>query len=152
MASPTSTSSVRFHRVLRCPPERVYRAFLDAEALVKWLPPDGFTARMHQQDAVAGGSYRMSFTHFASGHVHAFGGSYLELVPHERLRYTARFDDPQLPGEMQTTVTLTAVARGTEVSIVQEGIPAAIPADDCYLGWQDSLALLGRLVEESGPA
>lgn len=151
MTSSTETSTVRFHRVLRCPQERVYRAFLDAEALVKWLPPHGFTARVHQQEATVGGTYRMSFTHFASGHSHAFGGNYLELVPHERLRYTARFDDPQLAGEMQTTVTLTPVARGTELKLVQEGIPAAIPADDCYLGWQDSLTLLARLVEDAGP-
>lgn len=147
MPSPTGTSTVRFHRVLRCPPERIYRAFLDADALVKWLPPNGFTARMHQQEAVVGGAYRMSFAHFASGHTHAFGGTYVELVPHERLRYTARFDDPQLAGEMQTTVTLAPVARGTELNVVQEGIPALIPADDCYLGWQDSLTLLARLVE-----
>lgn len=152
MAPTTGTSTVRFHRVLRCPPERVYRAFLDPEALVKWLPPDGFTARMHQQEAVVGGAYRMSFTHFASGHTHAFGGTYLELVPHQRLRYTARFDDPQLQGEMQTTITLSPVARGTDLTVVQEGIPAAIPADDCHLGWQDSLALLARLVNEAGPA
>lgn len=152
MAPPTGTSTVRFHRVLRCPPERIYRAFLDADALVKWLPPNGFTARMHQQEAVVGGAYRMSFTHFASGHTHAFGGTYVELVPHERLRYTARFDDPQLTGEMQTTVTLTPVARGTELNVVQEGIPALIPADDCYLGWQDSLTLLARLVEGEMPA
>lgn len=152
MASSTSTSTVRFHRVLRCPPERVYRAFLDADALVKWLPPNGYTARMHQQDPVAGGSYRMSFTHFASGHGQAFGGTYVELVPNERLRYTARFDNPQLAGEMQTTVTLVPVPRGTELNVVQEGIPALIPADDCYLGWQDSLTLLARLVEGEIPA
>lgn len=151
MAQPSGPSTVRFHRVLRCPPERVYRAFLDADALVKWLPPDGFTARMHQQEPVVGGEYRMSFTHFASGHTHAFGGTYLELVPHERLRYTARFDDPHLQGEMQTTITLSPVVRGTDLTVVQEGIPAPIPADDCHLGWQASLALLARLVEELGP-
>ena len=152
MAQPAGgTSTVRFHRVLRCPPERVYRAFLDAQALVKWLPPNGFTAAMHQQEVAVGGAYRMSFTHFASGHSHAFGGQYLELVPHERLRYSARFDDPQWPGEMQTTVTLTPVPRGTELQVVQEGIPAPIPAADCYLGWQDSLTLLARLLEEGVP-
>lgn len=146
-----ATSTVRFHRVLRCPPERLYRAFVDADALVKWLPPNGYTARMHQQEAVVGGSYRMSFTHFASGHSNSFGGTYVELVPHERLRYTARFDDPQWAGEMQTTVTLSPVPRGTELNVVQEGIPAVIPPDDCYLGWQDSLTLLARLVEGEIP-
>jgi uncharacterized protein YndB with AHSA1/START domain len=142
-----STQTVTLHRVLRAPPERIYRAFLDADALAKWLPPNGFTGRVHQLDAKVGGSYRMSFTNLGTGHSHAFGGDYLELVPHERLRYTARFDDPNLPGVMQTTVTLRAVFCGTELTVVQEGIPAVIPAEACYLGWQESLALLASLVE-----
>ena len=146
-----ATSTVRFHRVLQAPPERIYRAFLDADALAKWLPPNGFTGKVHQMDAKVGGAYRMSFTSLGSGHSHAFGGKYLELVPHERLRYTAVFDDPNLPGEMQTTISLTKVSVGTEVNIVQEGIPAAIPAEGCYLGWQQSLALLTLLVEAEIP-
>ena len=146
-----ATSTVRFHRVLQAPPERIYRAFLDADALAKWLPPNGFTGKVHQMDAKVGGAYRMSFTSLGSGHSHAFGGKYLELVPHERLRYTAVFDDPNLPGEMQTTVSLTKVSVGTELNIVQEGIPAAIPAEGCYLGWQQSLALLTLLVEAEIP-
>jgi uncharacterized protein YndB with AHSA1/START domain len=146
-----ATSTVRFHRVLQAPPERIYRAFLDADALAKWLPPNGFSGKVHQIDAKIGGAYRMSFTNFTNGHSHAFGGKYLELVPHERLRYTAVFDDPNLPGEMQTTVTLTKVSVGTEVNIVQEGIPAVIPADGCYVGWQQSLALLTLLVEAEIP-
>ena len=146
-----ATSTVRFHRVLQAPPERIYRAFLDADALAKWLPPNGFTGTVHQMDAKVGGAYRMSFTSLGSGHSHAFGGKYLELVPHERLRYTAVFDDPNLPGEMQTTVSLTKVSVGTELNIVQEGIPAAIPAEGCYLGWQQSLALLTLLVEAEIP-
>ena len=147
-----STNTVTLHRVLRCPPERVYRAFLTPAAMAKWLPPYGYTASVQHMDAQVGGSYAMSFTHFASGHSHSFGGEYRELVPGERLRYTARFDDPNLPGEMQTTVTLRAVSCGTDVGIVQEGIPAAIPAEMCYLGWQESLALLARLVEGDVPA
>lgn len=142
-----STNTVRLHRVIKSSPERVYRAFLDADALVKWLPPNGFTGKVHQQEAIAGGTYRMSFTNFTSGHSHSFGGEYLELVPHERLRYTAIFDDPNLPGVMQTTVTLREVFCGVELNIVQEGIPEVIPAEACYLGWQESLALLGKLVE-----
>ena len=140
-------NAVRFHRVLRTTPEKVYRAFLDADALVKWLPPNGFTARVDHIDARVGGTYRMSFTNFTSGQSHAFGGTYVELQPHERIRYTDRFDDPSLPGEMQTTVSLRKVSCGTEVNVVQEGIPEAIPAEACYLGWQDSLALLAQLVE-----
>jgi uncharacterized protein YndB with AHSA1/START domain len=144
-------STVRFHRVLRTIPEKVYRAFLDADAMAKWLPPNGFTGRVHQLDAKVGGVHKMSFTNFSTGHSHSFGGTYLELVPHERIRYSDRFDDPNLPGEMQTTVTLKPVSCGTEVSIVQEGIPEAIPAEACYLGWQESLILLGKLVEAEIP-
>ena len=134
-------------RVLRAPPERVYRAFLDADAKAKWLPPNGFTGKVHHLDARVGGSYRMSFTNFATGASHSFGGTYRELVPHERIRYTDRFEDPNLPGEMQVTITLKNVSVGTELSIVQEGVPDVIPADACYLGWQESLVLLGKLVE-----
>jgi uncharacterized protein YndB with AHSA1/START domain len=147
-----ATSTIRLHRVLRASPERVYRAFLDPDAMVKWLPPNGFTGKVHHMDARVGGTYRMSFTNFSSGGSHAFGGEFLELVPHERIRYSDAFDDPDLPGLMVTTVTFTAVSRGTEVHIVQEGIPEAIPAEDCYLGWQDSLVLLGKLVEAEIPA
>ncbi|RZK99727.1 MAG: polyketide cyclase [Rubrivivax sp.] len=147
----TTTNTVRLHRVVRATPERLYRAFLDADAWVKWLPPHGFTGKVHQLDARVGGSYRMSFTNFSSGNSHAFGGKYLELVPHEKLRYTAVFDDPNLPGEMQTTVTLKPVFCGTELSVVQEGIPAIIPAEACYLGWQESLTLLLQLVEPEIP-
>ncbi len=146
-----STGTVRFHRVLTAPPERVYRAFLEADAWVKWLPPHGFTGRVHEMDARVGGTYRMSFTNFSSGHGHAFGGRYLELVPHERLRYTASFDDPNLPGEMTTTVVLKKVSVGTDVEIVQEGILAVIPTEACYLGWQESLALLAQLVQPEIP-
>ncbi len=142
-----ATSTIRLHRVMRSTPERIYRAFLDAHALVKWLPPNGFTATVHAIDAKVGGAYRMSFTNFTTGGGHAFGGEYLELVPHERIRYTGRFDDPNLPGVMQTTVTLRPVFCGTEVNIVQEGIPEMIPAEACYLGWQESLTLLTLLVE-----
>jgi uncharacterized protein YndB with AHSA1/START domain len=142
-----ATGTVRFHRVLRAPPERVYRAFLDAGAMSKWLPPFGFTGKVHQMDAKVGGSYRMSFTNFTTGHAHSFGGKYLELAPHERLRYTAVFEDANLPGEMQTTVSLTKVFCGTEINIVQEGIPEVIPVQACYLGWQESLTLLAQLVE-----
>jgi uncharacterized protein YndB with AHSA1/START domain len=146
-----STGTVRLHRVLRAPPERIYRAFLDADAMVKWLPPDGFTGKVHQLNAEVGGSYRMSFTNLGTGHGHSFGGEYLELVPHERIRHTDRFDDPNLPGEMQVTVSLKKVSCGTELSIVQEGIPDVIPVEACYLGWQESLTLLARLVEAEIP-
>ena len=142
-----ATHTIRLHRVLRAPPERIYRAFLDAQAMAKWLPPHGFTGQVHEIDARVGGRYRMSFTHLASGHSHSFGGSYLELVPHERIRHTDRFDDPNLPGEMVTTVTLRAVFCGTELNVVQEGVPGVIPAEACYLGWQESLQLLALLVE-----
>ena len=146
-----NTHTIRLHRVLRATPERIYRAFLDADALVKWLPPNGFTGKMHQMDAKVGGTYKMSFTNFTSGKSHTFGGTYLELVPHERLRYTDQFDDPNLPGEMQTTITLQQVSVGTEVRIVQEGVPGVIPAEACYLGWQESLTLLAQLVEAEIP-
>ena len=146
-----STSTVRLHRVLRAAPERVYRAFLDADAMAKWLPPNGFTGKVHHIDAKVGGTYKMSFTNFATGHGHSFGGKYLELVPHERIRHTDKFDDPNLPGEMQTTVSLKKVSCGTEVNVVQEGIPDAIPPEACYLGWQESLALLAQLVEAEIP-
>lgn len=142
-----ATGTVHLHRVLRAPPERVYRAFLDAEAMAKWLPPNGFTGRVHHLDASVGGTFRMSFTNFTTGHSHAFGGEYLELVENERLRYTDRFDDPNLPGIMTTTVTLKAVSCGTELDVVQEGIPDVIPVEACYLGWQESLGLLAKLVE-----
>lgn len=140
-------NEVRLHRVLRAPPERIYRAFLDADAMAKWLPPNGFTGKVHHMDARSGGSYRMSFTNFTNGRSHSFGGEYLELVPHERIRYTGRFDDPNLPGVMQTTVSLRKVFCGTELSVLQEGIPEVIPAEACYLGWQESLTLLGKLAE-----
>jgi len=147
----TTTHTIQLHRVLRATPERIYRAFLDADALVKWLPPPGFTGKMHQMDATVGGTYKMSFTNFTSGKSHTFGGTYLELVPHARLRYTDQFDDPTLPGEMQTTITLQQVSVGTEVRIVQEGVPGVIPAEACYLGWQESLTLLAQLVEAEIP-
>ena len=140
-------NTVRLHRVLRAPPERVYRAFLDADAKAKWLPPNGFTGKVHHLDARVGGTYKMSFTNFTTGQSHAFGGTYTELVPHERIRYTDRFDDPNLPGEMRVTVELKKVSVGTELRIVQEGIPDVIPAEACYLGWQESLTLLAKLVE-----
>lgn len=142
-----TTGTVRLHRVLRTRPERVYRAFLDAQAMAKWLPPYGFTCKVHHMEAEVGGSYKMSFTNFSTGNSHSFGGQYRELVPFERIRYTASFDDPNLPGEMQTTVTLKAVSCGTEFSVIQEGLPAAIPVEMCYLGWQESLAQLAKLVE-----
>ncbi|MET0268077.1 MAG: SRPBCC family protein [Duganella sp.] len=142
-----SANTVELYRVLRTTPERLYRAFTDADAWAKWLPPFGFTARVDHCDAQVGGSYRMSFTNFTTGHSHAFGGEYLELVLHERLRYTARFDDPNLPGQMQTTVTLRAVSCGVELTIVEEGIPDAFPLEACYLGWQESLVQLAQLVE-----
>lgn len=145
------TGTVRLHRVLRAPPERIYRAFLDPDAMAKWLPPHGFTGKVHHLEAHVGGSYRMSFTNFSSGASHAFGGQYLELVPNQRIRHTDGFDDPNLPGTMVTTVSLRAVPCGTEVDIVQEGIPEVIPVDSCYLGWQESLALLAQLVEAEIP-
>ncbi len=144
---PTPTGTVRLHRVLRASPERVYRAFLDPDAMAKWLPPHGFTAKVHHLDARAGGGYRMSFTNFGTGKSHSFAGRYVELTPHSLLRYTDQFDDPNLPGEMQVTVSLREVAGGTELSIVQQGIPSAIPVEFCYLGWQESLTLLAHLVE-----
>ncbi len=140
-------NTVRFHRVLRAPAERIYRAFLDADALAKWLPPNGFTGHVHHLDARVGGTYKMSFTNFTTGQLHTFGGEYLELLPHQRIRHTDRFDDPSLPGEMRVTIELTPVSVGTEMQIVQEGLPDVIPAEECYLGWQESLALLAKLVE-----
>ncbi|HKT28032.1 SRPBCC family protein [Dyella sp.] len=142
-----STQTVRLHRVLRATPDRVYRAFLDADAMAKWLPPNGFTGRVSKLEPKVGGQYRMSFANFTTGDGHSFGGEYLELVPNERLRYTGVFDDPNLPGTMQTTVSLRAVFCGTELTVVQEGIPEVIPAEACYLGWQESLVLLAKLVE-----
>ena len=143
--------AVQLHRVLTAPPERIYRAFLDADAMVKWLPPNGFTGKIHQLDARVGGGYKMSFTNFTTGKTHSFGGTYVELVPNERIRNTDMFDDPNLPGEMVTTVSLKPVSMGTEVNIVQEGIPDMIPEEACYLGWQESLMLLAQLVEAEIP-
>jgi uncharacterized protein YndB with AHSA1/START domain len=145
------TETIQLHRVLRANPERVYRAFLDADAMAKWLPPYGFTCKVHHMDANVGGTYEMSFTNFSTGNGHSFGGEYRELVPSERIRYTDRFDDPNLPGEMQTTVSLKQVSCGTELHIVQEGLPEAIPVEMCYLGWQESLAQLAQLVEPEIP-
>lgn len=145
------TGTVRLHRLLKCTPDRVYRAFLEPAAMCRWLPPYGFTATVHDMDARVGGGHRMSFTNFGSGKSHSFGGTYLELVPGERLRYSDKFDDANLPGEMQVTVTLKAVACGTELNVVQEGIPEVIPAEMCYLGWQESLEQLARLVEPQIP-
>ena len=144
-------NTVQFHRVLRATPERVYRAFIDPDAMVKWLPPNGFTGNVHHLDPRIGGTYKMSFTNFTSGKCHSFGGEYLELVPHERLRWTDRFDDPNLPGEMKVTVNLKKVSVGTEVNIVQEGLPDVIPPEACALGWQESLTLLAKLVEAEIP-
>lgn len=146
-----TTNAVSFHRVLRASPERVYRAFLDADAKARWLPPYGFLGKVHHLDAKVGGTYRMTFTNFSTGHGHSFGGTYVELVENERLRYTDRFEDPGLPGEMQTTVTLKRVSCGTEIAIVQEGLPAMIPPEQCTLGWQQSLEQLARLVEAGVP-
>ena len=146
-----STGTVKLHRVLKAPAERVFKAFVDADAMAKWLPPHGFTGKVHEIDPRVGGSYRMSFTNFSTGSSHSFGGEYLEITPNERLCYSDRFDDPNLPGEMRTTVTFKAVSCGTELNIVQEGIPAAIPVEACYLGWQESLALLVQLVEAQTP-
>ncbi len=146
-----TASTIQLHRVFRAPPERVYRAFLDPEAMAKWLPPHGFTGKVHHLEAKIGGTYKMSFTNFSSGHSHSFGGTYLELVPSERIRHTDRFDDPNLPGEMITTISLKEVVVGTDVHIVQEGIPEEIPAAACYLGWQASLTLLAQLIEAEIP-
>ena len=144
-------STIRLHRVLQAKPDRVYRAFLDPDAKAKWLPPNGFTGKVHQDDARVGGSYRMSFTNFSTGSSHSFGGEYVELTPNERIRYIDRFDDPNLPGDMNVTVNLKAVSVGTELNITQENIPDAIPVEACYLGWQDSLTLLAKLVEAEIP-
>jgi len=146
-----TTGTVRLHRVLRAPPDRIYRAFLDPDAMVKWLPPNGFTGKVHHVDAKVGGTYRMSFTNFSTGHSHSFGGKYLELVPNEKICNTDSFDDPNMPGEMRMTVTLCPVSCGTELKVLQEGIPAAIPVEACYLGWQESLKLLAELVEAEIP-
>lgn len=146
-----ATNTVRFHRVLRAPPERVYRAFLDSDARVKWLPPHGFTGQIQESDVRVGGRYRMSFTNFGTGSRHSFGGTYTVLEPHERICYTDRFDDPTLPGEMRVAISLRPVACGTELEIVQEGLPAVIPVELCYLGWQESLAQLAQLVEAGVP-
>ncbi|CUS38680.1 SRPBCC family protein [Candidatus Nitrospira nitrificans] len=143
----STNNTVRLHRVLAAKPEKVYRAFLDADAMTKWLPPNGFTGKMHQMDARVGGKFKMSFTNFTTGKGHSFGGEYLELAPHARLRYTDKFDDPNLPGEMRVTVTLKEVSVGTDLSVEQEGIPKVIPLEACYLGWQESLRNLARLVE-----
>lgn len=145
------TGTVRLHRVLRANPERIYRAFLNADAMAKWLPPYGFTCKVHYMDAKVGGTYKMSFTNFTTGNSHSFGGEYRELVPFEKIRYTAQFDDPNLPGEMQTTVFFKQVLCGTELTIVQEGLPEVIPVELCYLGWQESLAQLATLVEPEIP-
>lgn len=144
-------NTIKLHRVLRAPPERIYRAFIDGDAMAKWLPPNGFTGKVHHIEPKVGGGYTMSFINFSTGHPHSFGGTYLELVPNERLRYSDRFDDPALSGEMQTTVSLKAVSCGTELTIVQEGIPDMIPPEACYLGWQESLTLLAKLVEAEIP-
>ena len=145
------TNTILLHRVLRTTPEKIYKAFLDPDAMAKWLPPNGFTAKVHQMDAKVGGTYKMSFTNFTTNKSHSFGGTYVELTPHERIRYTDKFDDPNLPGEMQTTITLTKVSCGTDLNIVQEGVPAVIPAEACYLGWQETLAQLAKLVEPEIP-
>ncbi|KXB32604.1 MULTISPECIES: SRPBCC family protein [Dechloromonas] len=146
-----ATNTVTLHRVLRATPERVYRAFLDPDAMVKWLPPHGFTGKVQHLDATVGGTYRMSFTNFSTGHSHSFGGKYLELVPNERIRHTDAFDDPNLPGEMETTISIRPVFCGVELNIVQQGIPEVIPTEACYLGWQESLTLLAQLVEAEIP-
>ena len=144
-------TTIRLHRILRAAPERVYRAFLDPDAMVKWIPPNGFTGKVHHMDARAGGSYKMSFTNFSTGKSHSFGGEYLELLPNEKIQYTDEFDDPNLPGAMQATITFTKVSCGTELNITQDGVPDVIPAEACYLGWQESLALLAKLVEAEIP-
>lgn len=147
----TNTNTIRLHRVIMAPPERVYRAFLDPTAMVKWLPPNGFTGEVHHMDAKVGGSYKMSFKNFSTGNSHSFGGEYTELVPNEKIRNTDRFDDPNMPGEMQNTITFKQVSVGTELNILQEGVPDVIPAEACYLGWQESLKLLAQLVEAEIP-
>jgi len=144
-------STIRLHRVLRATPERVYRAFLNPDAMAKWLPPNGFTCKVHHMEAKIGGTYKMSFTNFSSGASHSFGGKYVELVPNERLRYTDAFDDPNMPGEMMTTIVLKKVSVGTELNVTQEGVPDAIPAEACYLGWQESLTQLAMLAEPEIP-
>jgi uncharacterized protein YndB with AHSA1/START domain len=149
--SAKDTNTIRLHRVLRTKPERVYRAFLDPAAMCKWLPPNGFTGTVHHMDAKVGGTHKMSFTNFSTGNKHSFGGTYVELVPNELIRYTDRFDDPNLPGQMEVTITLKKVSVGTELNIVQAGVPAAIPPEACYLGWQESLVLLAKLVEAEIP-
>jgi len=146
-----ATNTIKLHRVLRASPERVYRAFLDADAMAKWLPPNGFTGKMHQLDAKVGGTYKMSFTNFSTGKSHSFGGTFLELTPYQLIRYTDKFDDPNMAGEIQTTITLNQVSVGTEMNVVQEGVPGVIPAEACYLGWQESLVLLAKLVEAEIP-
>lgn len=146
-----NTNTVRLHRVFRAPPERVYRAFLDPDAMARWLPPHGFTGKVHQMDARVGGGYRMSFTNFGTGKSHSFGGTYVELTPNERIRYTDRFEDPNLSGEMRVTISMRKVICGTDLEIVQEGLPEAIPVEFCYLGWQESLASLAHLVEPDIP-
>lgn len=151
MSTPSTGNTVRLHRVLRGTPDRVYRAFLDPDAMVKWLPPHGFTGKIHSMDARVGGTYKMSFKNFNSGNSHSFGGTYLELVPGERIRYNDQFDDPNLPGQMNVTITMRKVLCGTELEIVQEGIPAAIPLEFCYAGWQESLAMLAQLVDPEIP-
>jgi uncharacterized protein YndB with AHSA1/START domain len=145
------TGTVKLHRVLKAPPERIYKAFIDADAMAKWLPPNGFTGKVHEIDARVGGHYKMSFTNFSTGNSHSFGGDFLEMDENERLRYSDKFDDPNMPGEMDTTVILTKVSVGTELSIVQTGIPEMIPVEACYLGWQESLRLLTMLVEAEIP-
>jgi uncharacterized protein YndB with AHSA1/START domain len=146
-----NTNTIRLHRVFRTTPEKIYRAFLDPDAMAKWLPPNGFTGTVHHMDAKVGGTYKMLFTNFSTSKSHSFGGTYLELKPHEYIRYTDKFDDPNLPGEMQTTIALKKVSCGTELHIVQEGVPSAIPSEACYLGWQESLILLSKLVEAEIP-
>jgi uncharacterized protein YndB with AHSA1/START domain len=147
----SATNTIRLHRVVRSTPEKVYRAFLDADAMSKWLPPNGFTCKVHHFDPKVGGNFKMSFTNFTTGQSHSFGGTYVELVPHERIRYTDKFDDPNLPGEIKVTVNLKKVSCGTEVNIEQAGVPAVIPAEACYLGWQESLIQLAMLVEPEIP-
>jgi uncharacterized protein YndB with AHSA1/START domain len=151
MSTSTPTNTVRLHRIIRATPEKIYRAFLDADVNAKWLPPNGFTCKVHHFDAKVGGTFKMSFTNFTTGASHSFGGEYRELVPHERIHYTDKFDDPNLPGEIMTIIDLKKVSCGTELNVVQEGLPAAIPPEMCYLGWQESLILLTKLVEADIP-